>query len=115
MRYCDDMVLLSAERGEAGGLGARIASFLHERLRLRLNERRKLRPVTDGIDFLGYIIRPDYLLVRRRVVGALRERLRRAERQLRRLGMARSATGAGRLSLALAAARRGPPLADLLP
>lgn len=63
------------------------------RLQLSLNDRRKLRPVSDGIDFLGYILRPDYLLVRRRVVGALRERLQGAERELVRLGMVRPACG----------------------
>jgi hypothetical protein len=45
-------------------------AFLAERFHLQLYERRKLRPVGDGIDFLSYITRPDYLLVRRRVVGA---------------------------------------------
>jgi len=55
-----------------------IRVFLGDRLKLELNERRKLRPVGDGIDFLGYIVRPDYLLVRRRVIGALRERLKAA-------------------------------------
>ncbi len=93
VRYCDDMVLLSADRAELEGWETRIGQFLDDRLRLRLNDRRKLRPVSDGIDFLGYIIRPDYLLVRRRVVGALRERLRSAERELCRLGMVRPASG----------------------
>lgn len=50
---------------------------------LELNpSRERLRTVGDGVDFLGYIVRRDYLLVRRRVVGHLRERLQRYERQL---------------------------------
>ena len=64
-----------------------------ERLRLQLNDRRSLRPVADGIDFLGYITRPDYLLVRRRVVSALRERLDRTEQTLLRLGLTEQADG----------------------
>ena len=47
----------------------------------------------DDIDFLGYIVRPDYLLVRRRVVGALRDRLKRAEQSLAGVGMALDAHG----------------------
>lgn len=93
VRYCDDMVLLSADAAELAAWERAIAGFLDERLRLGLNDRRKLRPVSDGIDFLGYIVRPDCLLVRRRVVGALRERLQRAEAELARLGMVRPATG----------------------
>ena len=65
----------------------RIEAFLSTHLSLRLNERRKLRPVSDGIDFLGYIVRPDYLLVRGRVVDALRWRLRQTEDDLIHLGM----------------------------
>jgi len=87
VRYCDDLVLLAQRREELEQWEAAIERFAHERLRLELNERRRLRPVTDGIDFLGYIVRPDYLLVRRRVVGALRERLKAAESRLTAAGM----------------------------
>ncbi|MEA3291354.1 MAG: hypothetical protein U9Q71_03460, partial [Pseudomonadota bacterium] len=34
-----------------------------------------LHPISNGIDFLGYIVRPEYRLVRRRVVGNLHEKL----------------------------------------
>jgi len=93
LRYCDDMVLLSTDKGELEEWGQQIEGFVKTRLRLHLNERRRLRPVSDGIDFLGYIVRPDYLLVRRRVVGALRERLEQAEHALCGLGMAEHDNG----------------------
>jgi hypothetical protein len=67
--------------------GEPVASQGFEGLRLQLNQRRRLRPVADGIDFLGYIVRPDYRLARRRVVGALRERLQTAEARLSAAGM----------------------------
>ena len=41
-----------------------------------------MAPAANGVDFLGYIVRRDYLLVRRRVVGHLRERLRDFEQRL---------------------------------
>ena len=94
VRYCDDIVLLSTDAAELAAWERSIASFLDARLRLRLNDRRKLRPVSDGIDFLGYIVRPGYLLVRRRVVGSLRERLERAESELVRRGL-KTPTAAG--------------------
>lgn len=50
--------------------------------KLELNPRERLAPVGNGIDFLGYIARRDYRLVRRRVVGHLREKLRAFEREL---------------------------------
>lgn len=64
-----------------------IEIFLSDELHLTLNDRVRLRPVSDGINFLGYIVRPKYRLVRRRVVGACCERLSRAEEKLRQKGL----------------------------
>jgi len=87
IRYCDDLVLLSQNKEQLQRWEEEIGEFLAHRLRLELNERRKLFPVSNGVDFLGYIVRPNYLLVRRRVVGTLRQRLEEAEQVLRRKGM----------------------------
>ncbi len=93
VRYCDDLVLLSSAEAELEEWEVKITEFLREHLGLELNDRRRLRPVSDGIDFLGYIVRPDYLLVRRRVVGSLRERLKQTEQKLLGLGMLISEKG----------------------
>lgn len=87
VRYCDDFVLLSEDRAVLERQEAEIGEFLSDELHLTLNDRRRLRPISDGIDFLGYIVRPDYLLVRRRVVGACFERLARAEKALIEQGL----------------------------
>jgi len=93
LRYCDDLVLLSADREELVAWEQAIETFLAEQLHLRLNERRRLRPISDGIDWLGYIVRPDYLLVRRRVVVALYQRLAQTEQALVQAGLHLPATG----------------------
>ena len=80
VRYVDDFVLLHENPQQLESWRESIAAFLKSRLELELRDAGKLRPVGDGIDFLGYIVRRDYRLVRRRVVGHLHERLRRAER-----------------------------------
>jgi retron-type reverse transcriptase len=78
LRYCDDFVLLSRDREELLGWRDQIGTFLRERLKLALNPtRQRLQPVSNGIDWLGYIVRPDYLLVRRRVVHHLRRKIER--------------------------------------
>ncbi len=83
LRYCDDFVLLAHSHEQLLDWRERIREFLADRLMLELNDaRERLRPVADGVDFLGYIVRPFHLLVRRRVVGHLREKLARAERSL---------------------------------
>lgn len=93
VRYCDDMVLLAEDRHQLADWELRIEAFVGEALNLKLNARRRLRPVADGIDFLGYIVRPDYQLARRRVVVAFRERLLEADATLRGLGAAMDAGG----------------------
>ena len=58
-----------------------VRGFLAKRLRLELNTRyAAMTDVRNGIDFIGYIIRPDYVLVRRRSVNNLRQRLDTFER-----------------------------------
>ena len=77
LRYCDDFVLLSRDAEQLNAWRTRIESYLRDALKLELNPtRERLRPVSDGVDFLGYIVRRDYLLVRRRVVNHMQCRLR---------------------------------------
>lgn len=77
IRYVDDMVLLSDNKDALIKWRQDIETFLAEKLLLRLHQkRRKLQPISNGIDFLGYIIRHDHILVRRRVINNLKSRLR---------------------------------------
>jgi hypothetical protein len=69
LRYVDDFVLVHHSREQLIEWQCRIADFLREHLRLELKNDQKLRPLGDGIDFLGYIVRPTHTIVRRRVVA----------------------------------------------
>lgn len=83
LRYCDDFVMLASSPDQLIEWKGRIELFLAEQLKLELNPiRTRLTPVSSGIDFLGYIVRRDYLLVRRRVVNHLKEKLHSYELQL---------------------------------
>lgn len=83
LRYCDDFVLLADNRDQLKEWEQAIRDFLKIELALKLNSKaRKLQPVSNGINFLGYIVRRDYLLIRRRVIGNLREKLAAYEKKL---------------------------------
>ncbi|MDZ7319997.1 MAG: reverse transcriptase/maturase family protein [candidate division KSB1 bacterium] len=83
MRYVDDIVLLDALLEKLRAWQPLISNFVAERLAIAINERAtRLAPVAGGVDFAGFIVRHDYMLVRRRVIGNLKARLRRARRQL---------------------------------
>jgi retron-type reverse transcriptase len=75
VRYCDDFVLLADSVAQLAYWRDQIEDFLFVQLKLKLNAKEQLLPINNGINFLGYIVRPDYLLVRRRVVNQLKEKL----------------------------------------
>jgi hypothetical protein len=81
LRYVDDFILLHADAEQLTRWHGSIADFLAQRLSLSLRQNVILKPVSAGADFLGYIVRPHYKLVRRRVVGNLRDKLVRFQRQ----------------------------------
>ena len=82
-RYVDDLALIDPDRDRLWEWHGRIAEWLDRERRLELNEKRtRHRLVSNGIDFLGYVIRPGYVLCRRRVVNNLKARLRRFEHEL---------------------------------
>jgi RNA-directed DNA polymerase len=59
VRYVDDFVLLHESSAWLNGAHDRIAAFLPERLRARLNPKKTiLQPVARGIDFVGHVIKP---------------------------------------------------------
>jgi RNA-directed DNA polymerase len=83
LRYCDDFVMLSEERDKLLRWKGEIEEFLKGRLKLCLNDKRQsLQSVSNGIDFVGYIVRRSYILVRRRVVNNLKSKLEVYENQL---------------------------------
>jgi len=83
LRYCDDFVLLSEDKNQLAEWRQKIELFLHTELELALNTRReRLQTISSGVDFLGYIVRRNYLLSRRRVVNQLRQRLAEFQKQL---------------------------------
>jgi retron-type reverse transcriptase len=79
LRYVDDFVLVHRDRAQLAAWRDAIADFLATKLRLSLKADERLRPLGDGIDFLGYIVRPTHTLVRRRVVAHAHDALARWE------------------------------------
>ena len=81
LRYCDDFLILDNDPRRLEFIREAARHFLATRLKLELNTRyAAITDVRNGIDFIGYIIRPDYLLVRRRSVNNLRSRLKRFQK-----------------------------------
>ena len=68
LRYVDDFVLFAQSKEELMSHYEKIVIYLEKELELRLRDTYILRENKEGLDFLGYVIRPYYTLVRKRVV-----------------------------------------------
>ncbi len=82
LRYVDDLACFGDDKGRLREVRAAIASFLAG-LRLKLNAgKSRLRQVGEGIEFLGFVARPDTLRLNARSVRRLRRRQRRQTAEL---------------------------------
>jgi len=69
LRYCDDFIILGNDYSSLENLIGQIQFFLECQLSLKLHPRKIIiRKLSSGIDFLGYIILPHYIVPRRRTV-----------------------------------------------
>lgn len=65
LRFADDMLFVSHNKAELQGLIPEIEKFLSNRLKLKLHpDKVILRPLHQGIDFLGYITLPHHRVLR---------------------------------------------------
>ncbi|MFW2133992.1 RNA-directed DNA polymerase [Ectothiorhodospira haloalkaliphila] len=82
VRYVDDLVLVHQHDRQLAQWRTDISAFLDASLGLQLRDAGRIDSVYRGVDFLGYIVRPGYRLVRNRVIQHLDERLYPAGRGL---------------------------------
>jgi RNA-directed DNA polymerase len=76
LRYADDMLLISNNIKELQKAEKLTENFLLEKLKLNTKkEKTTYGSVYQGIDFVGYVIRPEYILSRNRTVGNLKKKL----------------------------------------
>jgi RNA-directed DNA polymerase len=75
VRYVDDLLLFGDDRAALWRWRGEASAFL-ERLRLRFHPGAQVRPVTEGIPFLGFVVYPHRLPLKARRVVAFQRRLR---------------------------------------
>ena len=75
IRYVDDFIIFSKSRKELLSIKKEIETFLKEKLSLVLKPLTILKPISSGINFVGYIIKSNYLLPRNRVVNNIYKKI----------------------------------------
>lgn len=77
IRYVDDFIFIDNTTKNFDKLKQDLSLFLEKELGLALHPKKfKIQNVSKGIDYLGYIVRPHYILVRKRTISNLKEKLR---------------------------------------
>jgi len=77
IRYVDDLIILGNLKSDLEKAIVEIDKFLKQELRLSLNYKKtKLKNIHQGIDFLGYYIKPNYVLTRKKVVKRFWSKIR---------------------------------------
>jgi RNA-directed DNA polymerase len=81
VRYVDDFVLIGDSREQLAMWRDQIEAFLSERLRLEFKPGHAITPLSQGVDFLGYVVFPTHVRVRPRVVAHARSKLNAWQRR----------------------------------
>ncbi|MFR9535935.1 MAG: reverse transcriptase domain-containing protein [Rikenellaceae bacterium] len=82
-RYCDDIVMLSKSKAELWGW----RDEMHKRvgmMNLSIKPNERVFPTTEGIDFVGYVIYPDYVRLRKRIKTKFAKKLHEVKSKRRR-------------------------------
>ncbi|MCD8008993.1 MAG: RNA-directed DNA polymerase [Clostridiales bacterium] len=85
-RYCDDIVILSSTKEELRGILEKVRAYVENILHLTIKDNFQVFPVNArGIDFLGYVIRHDYVLIRKHIKQTAARKLSRIKSKKRRV------------------------------
>ncbi len=75
IRYMDDVIALAPDKETANSWRSAIEAFLAERLRLDLNRKTAVRPA-DRVEFVGYIVTPRFLRLRKQTTRRIKSAFR---------------------------------------
>lgn len=65
IRYMDDVIILGNDKMQLRFWKDQIEKFLLEELELNLNKKTCIRPISQGIEFVGYRLRADRVVIRK--------------------------------------------------
>lgn len=72
----DDIIILHKDKQELHKIKSEIENFINERLGLCLNDKTAIRPVTMGIEFVGYRVWGSHKKLRKKSVIKMKQRMK---------------------------------------
>lgn len=82
-RYCDDGVVLGKSKAELWEIRDAVHEQV-EQINLKVKANERVFPVDEGIDFLGYVIYPDHVLLRKRIKQKFARKMHEVKSRKRR-------------------------------
>ena len=77
IRYQDDIIILSNSKKQLHEWHHKIEKFAREEMKMELNEKTCIRPITLGIDFCGYKNYPTHIKIRKSTAKRMKRRLKK--------------------------------------
>ena len=75
IRYMDDIIILHNDKKELHEIKNKVETFANEKLKLTLNDKTVLRPITLGIEFVGYKVWNTHIKIRKSTSLRMKRRL----------------------------------------
>lgn len=76
-RYTDDFIIIARDKTYLEQIIKPITEFLYSHLKLQLHpEKVDVIKISKGVDFLGYVLKPHHILVRKLTLGRIKRKLR---------------------------------------
>lgn len=91
-RYCDDGVVLGETKAELWKIRDAVHGQMNS-IGLSIKPNERVFPVDEGIDFLGYVIRPDYVRLRKRIKQKFARKMHEVKSRRRRCELVASFYG----------------------
>ncbi|NCC67085.1 MAG: RNA-dependent DNA polymerase [Clostridia bacterium] len=82
IRYMDDIIILHKDKAQLAEFKEEIADFLRDNLQLELNKKTAIRPVSLGVDFVGYRIYSTHRKLKKSTAYRIMHRMKTLSAQL---------------------------------
>jgi RNA-directed DNA polymerase len=79
-RYMDDVLVLHPDKAVLHQVRAAMEKFLSSRLALRTNAKTQIRPVSQGLEWVGFRVWPSHTLLRKSSAKRMKRRLKALQR-----------------------------------
>ncbi len=83
IRYMDDIIVLMDDKAQLRETYSKLEEFLNKKLQLSFNNKTAIRPINCGVEFVGYVIRPHSMRLRKRTSLHMKRRLAHVQKLYR--------------------------------